>query len=373
MQARSGWLCAPDSFKGTIGSIGAARCLAQGLHPLPARQLPMCDGGEGTGAALKAALGGSWEEVPLRSSSSGRAPDRGRWLNLGAGCAVVEFAEAAPFEAASPTSRPDPALGSSFPVGELLCSALESGAHTLYIGLGGSSTVDGGAGALQALGGVFRTSSGVLSRPVRGSDLGSLAALDLTAVRQRFEGVTCVLGADVRNPLLGPHGAVHQFGPQKGVRPDQLDAFEQGMLHFSRLLGDSGDQFGDGAAGGAGFGFRIGLNGRLDQGARLFGGLLGLQKACSAAEWVVTGEGRFDRQTPQGKVPWAVAECAKACGAKTALVAGSIAPDQLDRAKQVFDICLELGSLEAGSGATPLTPESALEEAGARLRALASQ
>ena len=373
MQARSGWLCAPDSFKGTIDSIRAAACLAQGLHPLPARQLPMGDGGEGTGAALKAALGGTWVEVPLKPSRTGGDAHRGRWLDLGEGCVMVEFAEAAAFEAGSPTSHPDPRLASSYPVGELIASALKSRPHTLYVGLGGSSTIDGGAGALQALGGVFRTSSGVLSRPVRGSDLISLESLDLTPVRRRLEGVTCVLGADVRNPLLGPHGAVQQFGPQKGVRPDQLDSFEQGMLHFSRLLGDSGEQFGDGAAGGAGFGFRIGFDGRLDPGASLFGGLMGLQNACSAAEWVVTGEGRFDRQTPQGKVPWAVAECAKACGARTALVAGSIDADQLDRAKQVFDICLELRPANDGQGAAQLTPEAALKQAGARLHALSSQ
>ena len=367
MHTRSGWLCAPDSFKGTVDSTTAARCLARGLHPLPVRVLPMGDGGEGTALAIEASQGGRWIEVSLSPFRRGGAPQEGRWLDLGNRSALVEFAEGAAFGMDAADHPPDPGQRTSHPVGELIASALDSGARRLVIGLGGSGTIDGGAGALQALGGRFRAAGRTLATPITGATLQVLDSLDLTEVRDRFQGISCTLAADVAIPLLGPHGAMFQFGPQKGLRPGELALFEAGMRRFRRLMGGGIEHPGDGAAGGAGFGLRAGCGAHLVSGAELVGGLVGLQEACSSVEWVVTGEGCYDHQTRQGKVPWAVARCAKASGAKVALVAGRILPAQLAEVKQLFDYHLELADFQL-PGAAGSDPESVLEDAGRSLR-----
>lgn len=367
MHTRSGWICAPDSFKGTVDSVTAARGLAQGLHPLPTRVLPMGDGGEGTALAIEASQGGRWVNTSLGPARLGGPPQKGRWLDLGNRCAFVEFAQGAALETVPSTHPPDPGKMSSHPVGELICSALDSGARRLVIGLGGSGTVDGGAGLLQALGGRFQAAGTTLRAPITASDLQILESLDLTEVRRRFRGISCTLAADVVNPLLGPQGAIAQYGAQKGLRPEEFVRFEEGLRRFSRLMGAKADQPGDGAAGGAAFGLRAGAGGTLVAGAQLVGTLVGLQEACSSAEWVVTGEGRYDDQTRQGKVPWAVARCARACGAKVALVAGQIDPATLPEIKRMFDFHLELSGCLKDVTASSGT-ESALQEAGRQLR-----
>ena len=327
----------------------------------------MGDGGEGTALAIEASRGGRWVDVVLGPARLGGLPQKSRWLDLGNRCAFVEFAQGAALETTFHAQPPGPAKMSSHPVGELIASALDSGARRLVIGLGGSGTVDGGAGLLQALGGRFRAAGTLLAAPITAAALQILDSLDLTEVRRRFRGVSCTLAADVANPLLGPEGAVFQYGTQKGLQPEELPRFEEGLRRFSRLVGAEVDHPGDGAAGGAGFGLRAGAGGTLVAGAKLVGTLVGLQEACSAAEWVVTGEGCYDDQTRQGKVPWAVARCARASGAKVALVAGRIDPTKLPEVKQMFDMHLELSGAVNGAKAGFGT-ESALEEAGRRLR-----
>ena len=367
MTSRSGWVCAPDSFKGTIDAVSAAQSLAAGLHPLKVTQIPMADGGEGTAAAIRASCGGQWIDRSLTSSQREDSLQIGRWLSLGNHHAVVEFAEGAGLSTVGGGDSLNPTSRSSFPVGQLLASAVDSGAQIVSLGLGGSGTIDGGAGILQALGGRFRARNRLLTEPITAEDLVDIQSVDLEPVHQRLEGVVLLLAADVGNPLLGQNGAISQYGPQKGVLPESMAQCEAGLERLSQILGDPGLHPGDGSAGGAGFGLRVGAGGTLISGATYVGSLVGLDQACAQAEWVVTGEGQYDRQTRQGKVPWHVAQCAKVSGAQVALVCGRIDGDQLKEAKQVFDLCVELRSLCPSHGVSVST-ETLLHTAGEWLR-----
>ena len=225
---------APDSFKGSVGAAAAAAALARGWRSArPADELtcvPLADGGEGTLAVLAAAdPAARWREA--RVSGPGAQPVTARWLELGDRTHVIELASAAGLPQ---LAAPDPMGAHTTGVGELIAAALDAGARRITVGLGGSASTDGGAGALRALGARFRDAAGADLAPGGGA-LAGLAAADLSGLRPPPPGGAACL-TDVRAPLLGPAGAAAVFGPQKGASPAQVAALESGLARLAGVL-----------------------------------------------------------------------------------------------------------------------------------------
>src|SRR6185437_12502358 len=212
-------LCAPDSFKGSLSAAEAAAAMAAGvIRAAPraqVRQLPLADGGEGTVAALVAARGGVTLKVEARDPL-GR-PVAAEIGLLGGGVVVVEMAAASGLPLLGLHER-DPFRAGTYGTGQLIRAALDQGANEIILGVGGSATVDGGAGALQALGAQLLDSGG---RPIPpgNSGLADLATIDLTDLDLRLRAARLRVACAVRNPLVGPDGAAAVFGPQKGPVP----------------------------------------------------------------------------------------------------------------------------------------------------------
>ena len=338
---------APDSFKGTLDAGAAAAALAAGWRSVrTGDQLvlrPMADGGEGTLAAVAAAVpGAALHEVPDCTGPDGR-PVTGRYALLPDGTALVELATASGLPL---MARAAPLSATTRGTGQTVAAALEHGARRLLIGLGGSASTDGGAGLLCALG-LRITSSDGRPLPDGGGHLSAARRIDVGALRPPPpDGV--VLLTDVTNPLLGPTGAAAVYGPQKGAGPAQVRRLEEGLARWAGLLGADPEQPGTGAAGGTGFGLAGLWGARTVPGAGAIADLLGLDAALAGADLLITGEGRYDATSRLGKV---VGECVHRASRRTVpvlVVAGDAAADA-PRAdlREVLSLTRLAGSREA--------------------------
>ncbi|MGA7953612.1 MAG: glycerate kinase [Gloeobacterales cyanobacterium] len=299
-------LVAPDSFKGSLGALDAAEAIAKGLRQgwpeLDITLLPVADGGEGTAEVLTKALRGRWREVPV-VDPLGRALI-GHYGLVG-NTIVMDIAEASGLQHLSDTER-NPWNATSFGSGQLLKAALqEATAQRLIIGLGGSATVDGGIGFLQALGAKILDGQG---DPVvwGGQGLAQVETVaELHSIRERLKCIEITVACDVRNPLLGPEGAAHIYGPQKGASPEMVDVLEQSMTQYAAILQRAvGENYvdcpGAGAAGGLGFALYA-LGASFRSGAEVVLEILDFEQQAIQADLVITGEGMIDRQTLYGK------------------------------------------------------------------------
>ena len=354
---------APDSFKGTASAADAASALAAGWGTVrPADELvlrPMADGGEGTLDAFGSAVPGA-RRMPITVRGPVSAPVSTHWLLLPDGTGVVELAATSGITLLDPLAPLD-AHSAGF--GEAIAAALDAGVTRLMLALGGSSSTDGGVGALAALGARFEDASGA---PVRlGSrGLGTLSRVDLSGLRSLPPGGAVILG-DVTNPLLGEAGAAAIFGPQKGADAATVEVLDSNLARLARLMPESirtlAASPGAGAAGGAGFGL-LAWGASMGGGAELVARAVGLGEAIDGADLVITGEGRFDGQSEAGKAPTVVAALARDAGVRAALVAGAITAEP-----RGFAASIALADL-AGSGAAAMAdPLHWLEAAGQRL------
>ena len=369
---------APDSFKGALRSPGVAAALAAGWREIrpgdEVIEIPLADGGEGTAEALRLGTGGIKVTVPAHDALM--RPINAEYSILGDGKTFVfEMATASGIELVS-REELDPLHATTFGAGEVLLAALRAGAKAVVVGIGGSATVDGGAGFLQALGVRYYDADGrLLPDGIGGGGLDRIARVDASALKPV---VACdiTVACDVTNPLLGGHGTVAIFGPQKGVTPESAPRLEQNLRHWFEVLKKSGladvcDAPGDGAAGGLGFAMRAVLKATIRSGAGLVIGLSGFDEAVCGATLVITGEGCSDVQTVYGKLCAVVAERAAAQKTPTVLCAGALRGDTAELEKRfsgVFSIASGPGTLE---NAMATTSEN-LRRAGANLAALAS-
>lgn len=258
--------------------------------------LPQADGGEGTLDAITAAVAGAVRHE-VEVTGPDLRPVRAAWLLLPDGTAVVEFAEAAGL----PQMRALDALrATSRGVGEVIAAALDAGASAVVLGLGGSATTDGAAGALEALGLLLTDAAGT-ELPPGGAALAGLDSVDRSRLRPPPPGGVRLL-TDVTNPLLGPRGAAVTFAPQKGADLAQVALLEDALATWARVLGGEPSAPGAGAAGGAGFGFAAAWGAQLVAGSGEISRLSGLDHVAPAADVLITGEGRFDATSLQGKV-----------------------------------------------------------------------
>lgn len=342
---------AMDSFKGSLRASAACEAVRRGiLMEAPEAQVltkPMADGGEGTAEAVIAATGGEWRSKEVTGPLAGMRIEAGyAWLPCGVRIrgdaarsrrdspdaveegpgALIEVSAASGLELLRPHEL-DPTATTTYGTGELITDAVENGARRLALALGGSATVDGGVGAAMALGWRFLDGrrrgvglgGGALERiasiePPEAGEGGSLPPLD----------VLC----DVDNPLLGERGAARVFGPQKGADPATVEHLERGLARlavlFERELGvDVRGARGGGAAGGLGAGALALFGGTLLRGVDAVIEAVGLEEALDRADWAITGEGRFDEQSLDGKVVSGVIALARRKRARVAVIAGS--------------------------------------------------
>lgn len=320
---------APDSFKESLSAPEVAEAIARGwLRVFPEAEVllrPMADGGEGTVDAVLAACGGERRE--LRVSGPLGEPVQAHWGWLGDATAVLEMAAASGLHWVLAGQR-DATRASSYGTGELIRAALDAGARRIILGLGGSATNDGGAGLLRALGVRFLDAQGVELEP-GGLALAQLAHVDVSGLDPRLLNVQVEVAADVDNPLCGPRGASHVFGPQKGASTEQVLELDAALGHFAQVvaatLGKDHSGFpGVGAAGGLGFAARAFLHARFRPGIELVAELSELAAAVQGADLLITGEGRLDSQSLHGKTPVGVARVAAAAGVPVIALAGSL-------------------------------------------------
>lgn len=326
-------LVAPDSFKGSLKSPAAAAAIAAGARrawpEAEVLELPVGDGGEGTLEALVTATGGTYETHRVTGPLG--EPVEARLGLLGDGETVfVEMAEASGLSRV-PRERLDPRRATTRGTGELIRAAVRTGRPRLLIGIGGSATNDGGAGALEALGARFLDASGA-AVPAGGAGLGRLAEIDLV----HFEapvGMEVVVACDVTNPLTGPSGASAIYGPQKGAAPEDVQCLDAALEHFAgvvctKLGKDWKDAPGAGAAGGLGFALLAFLGARLERGVDLVLDAIRFNHHLEGTGLVLTGEGRIDRQTTTyGKTLTGIGRRARAAGVPVLALAGSLGED----------------------------------------------
>lgn len=320
-------IVALDSFKGTIRALQACRIVRQALLSIRPEFditcLPMADGGEGTAEVMLHNKGGRWIPKTVTGPLEDMQADAGyAWFNDST--ALVEMASASGIELLT-KEQMNPLKTTTYGTGELIKDAIEKGAQKIYLAVGGSATVDGGTGAASALGWQFLDSS---DNPVApgGGDLGRIEKIERPAELRRLPlEVLC----DVTNPLCGPTGAAHVYAPQKGAGPDDVQRLEQNLLHLANMvkhqLGiDVKDLPGAGAAGGLAAGAVAFLNASIVSGIDTIIRQSGFLEKSRNADWIITGEGSFDRQSLDGKVVSGILKAAEQIHAKVAVIAGQI-------------------------------------------------
>ncbi|GAA2412064.1 glycerate kinase [Streptomyces glaucosporus] len=350
-------LIAADKFKGSLTAVEVAEHVTAGLRRVrpgaAVEALPVADGGDGTVAA--AVAGGFALRQTAVTGPIGKAVTASYALRDGT--AVVEMAQASGLQKL-PAGVLAPMSATTYGTGELLLAALDAGAHTIVLGVGGSATTDGGAGMLAALGARFLDGHG---RPVGpgGGPLRELATADLTGLDPRLKDTRIVLASDVDNPLTGPAGAAAVYGPQKGAGPEDVAALDAALAHYVRVLeavlgphaARCAERPGAGAAGGVGYGALVALDADFRPGIEVLMEVLGFGAALDRADLVITGEGSLDSQTLRGKAPAGVAAAARRAGRRTVAVCGRLAIGEDE---------LRAAGIEAAYALTDVEPDPAV-------------
>lgn len=330
---------APDSFKGSVSALEAACAIEAGLRRVfpdaVIEKIPMADGGEGTVQSLVDATGGNLQTHRVLSPLENEVDAQFGILSDGE-TAVIEMASASGLTLVEPHER-NPLRTTTYGTGQLIHAALETGCRRLIIGIGGSATNDGGAGMAEALGVRLLDTNGKQIQRGGGS-LGQLTSIDVTGLHPAIAETETVVACDVNNPLTGPNGASHVYGPQKGATPEMIEMLDGHLAHFDKILSHAlGKSFNDipgaGAAGGLGAGLMAFLNAELRLGVDIMIDAVNLKERVKGAAVVFTGEGQLDFQTVFGKTPVGVAKVAKAHGIPVIAIAGGIA----EGAEAVYD------------------------------------
>lgn len=336
-------IIAPDSFKGSASAIEVGESIKKGIETILSdaeiKVFPIADGGEGTALILVNALGGKWIDLYVTGPS-------GNKIESGYGVVEEEFAI---IEMASASGLMlvkdgvlDPLKATTYGTGELIKDALERGYKKIYIGIGGSATTDGGLGMAQALGYSFLDIDGK-ELPFGGGKLSELAQIVNVNRNRLLDDAKITVLCDVENPLFGENGAAYVYGPQKGATPEQVLLLDNGLRHYSKIIKqglgiDISDKKGAGAAGGLGAALNIFCNGRIKPGVEVVLSILKFNEILADCDLVVTGEGRMDSQSSQGKVPTGVSKLAKEQGVPVIAVVGGIAGDVED----LYDLGIDL-------------------------------
>lgn len=318
----------PDSFKGTLSSAEICNILKEtALNHFPEAEtvsIPVADGGEGSVDAFLTALGGEKIEVPVKNPYMEDMISYYGLIEEGH-TAVVEMASCAGLPLVE--DRKNPKLTTTYGVGQLILAASKHGAKRIIVGLGGSSTNDGGVGAAAAVGIKFYDADGNTFVPTGGT-LCNIAKIDPSGKAKELENVEIVTMCDIDNPMYGTTGAAYIFGPQKGADPEMVKELDTGLIHLSKKIeeayGEDISQIpGTGAAGAMGAGMVAFFNSRLQMGIQTVLDTVHFDHLIEDADYILTGEGKLDSQSLRGKVVIGIAErAAKQDKAVLAIVGG---------------------------------------------------
>jgi len=320
-------LIAPDKFKGSLSASAAAEAIARGLRAVwPDAQFdlaPIADGGEGFAESLAVALDAEWVKVASEDAIGRPIEARYAWQPAER-LAILEMSEASGLHRIAPGER-DPLRADTFGTGLLIAHAVARGARRILVGLGGSATTDGAIGMARALGFRFLDHDGHDFSVTPGT-LQSLARIERPAEMRLPE---IFAACDVQNPLLGERGAARVYGPQKGADANTVDFLDTALTRLAdvcaaSLACDHRNVPGAGAAGGLGFGLLTFCNATIRPGFDMIAETLHLEARIAAADLVITGEGRIDDQTLDGKGPAGVAALARKAGRPVIAFGGSI-------------------------------------------------
>lgn len=353
---------ASDSYKGSLDSSQANEAMRKGVlrvfEDAEIKCIPIADGGEGTVDAVMTCCGGSYcyetvtgpdgREVIARY---GILPDKS---------AVIEMAAASGLPLVQDVT-PDTVMNSTtYGTGQLIASALDKGCRKIYIGIGGSATNDGGIGMLQALGVSFLDAD---NREVGfgGKYLDKIARIDISNLDSRIRETELVVMSDVTNPLCGENGAAVVYGPQKGATEEEIAILDKGLAQFAELichmnLPDIRNLPGAGAAGGLGGGLVSFLGAEIRPGIKAILEIADFEKSVQWADLILSGEGRIDGQSANGKVVSGIAEIAGKYNVPVIAICGSVEKD----AREIFE--KGISGMEAAV-CRPVTLEKAMDEA----------
>jgi len=356
-------LVAPDSFKGCLTALEVAKNIERGIlnviEDADITKIPMADGGEGTVQSLVDATNGYfiYEKVtgPLGE------PVQAHFGILGDHkTAVIEMAKASGFDLVPP-GRANPCKTTTYGTGELIRAALDENVSKIIIGIGGSSTNDAGVGMAQALGIRFLNKKGE-DVGFGGQYLREISNIDMSGLDPRITDVEIEVACDVSNPLYGDNGAAYVYAPQKGADSQMVKKLDENLRHFSRIIKneigkDIQSISGGGAAGGLGAGLVAFLDAYLRSGVDIIIEVNKLKKKMGDVDLVITGEGKIDKQTVNGKAPIGVAKVAEDNNIPVIAICGSLGYEYELVLKQgidaVFSIVKEPGTMEETIKNTP--------------------
>lgn len=311
------YVVAPDSFKESMTAKEVCNAMEKGIKKAdPAAEVikvPMADGGEGTVDSLVDATHGQRVIVEVTGPLGNKISAYYGILGNGT-TAVIEMAKASGLEIVEKKKR-NPMITTTFGTGELIRDALDHNVKEIIIGLGGSSTNDGGSGMAQALGAKLLDQNNH-QIPFGGGNLDKLDKIDISNLDSRLRDVKIILASDVTNPLIGKEGASRVFGPQKSATPEMVEKLENNLQHYAKIVKrdlnkDVASVSGAGAAGGLGAGLMAFTTCEMRRGVDLAIEVTKLEEKIRDADYVFTGEGGTDFQTKFGKTPYGVAKLGK--------------------------------------------------------------
>lgn len=325
-------LIAPGAFKHSLSATATSEAIARGLRSsgLDAELvlLPIADGGNGTLDAFLAQ--GGQRITQTVQDPLGRPVEAAFGLVEDGNTAVIEMALASGLELLNREEQ-NPLKATTYGTGQLMQAALDHGVERVIVGMGGSATVDGGAGCVQALGVRLLDASGA-DIPYGGGSLDQIADIDTSKLDPRWQAVDVIIASDVDNPTLGDKGAAAIFGPQKGASPEDVQVLEANLRHFFTVLRDQVgvdvlNVTGGGAAGALSAGLMAFTGGHILSGIDLILDYTGFEAHLETANLVITGEGQMDSQTVHGKGPIGVARTAAEHGVPTVAIVGGLNTD----------------------------------------------
>ena len=311
------YVVAPDSFKESMTAKEVCDAMEKGIKEADSAaeviKVPMADGGEGTVDSLVDATQGQRVIVEVTGPLGNKISAYYGILGNGT-TAVIEMAKASGLEIVEKKKR-NPMITTTFGTGELIRDALDHNVKEIIIGLGGSSTNDGGSGMAQALGAKLLDQNNH-QIPFGGGNLDKLDKIDISNLDSRLQDVKIILASDVTNPLIGKDGASRVFGPQKGATPEMVEKLENNLQHYAKIVKrdlnkDVALVSGAGAAGGLGAGLIAFTTCEMRRGVDLAIEVTKLEEKIRDADYVFTGEGGTDFQTKFGKTPYGVAKLGK--------------------------------------------------------------
>lgn len=317
---------AMDSFKGSMTSAEAGNAAREGIlrtHPdFRVTVLPLADGGEGTIDAIAPFVEGTIRHMKVTGPLNDPADSYYLFLPSQK-TAYIEMANASGLTLISPDER-NPYEATTYGTGELIKDAIKSGAKKICVFMGGSATNDGGAGMLQAIGIKLLDKSG------KDIDRGAIGLKDLYSIDRTGlpdPDIEFIAATDVTNPLCGTNGASHVYGPQKGASPEMVRQMDSWLISFAKTADHDPDEAGTGAAGGLCFALKNFLGAKIVSGADLVTKITGLEEQIRDADIVITGEGKMDGQTLNGKAPFKVLQLAKRYGKTVYGITGTLSED----------------------------------------------